>query len=112
MGQDNTFFSAQKTRQLLMYAGVIIAGIFIFAANARAQAVVIGEDTTWDSSEVRVVDNDYGGVMISVGATLTIEPGTIVKLGSISAFGVEGALVIQGSPLHPVIITSLKDDTA
>jgi len=58
----------------------------------------------------------YGyGVRIASGATLTVQPGTIVKSGDCcSPYGsldIQGTLVAQGTASASIIFTSLKDDT-
>jgi len=50
-------------------------------------------------------------VAIAEGATLTIDPGAVVKFGDDAYFDVYGAFRAVGAPDHPVIFTSLKDDT-
>ena len=46
------------------------------------------------------------------GATLTIEPGAILKFAGGAGLNVYGRLVTQGTASNPVIFTSLKDDSA
>ena len=44
-------------------------------------------------------------------ATLTIQPGTIIKATPGAGIGVDGSLVASGSP-SPAIFTSIRDDSA
>jgi len=89
----------------------LLAWFFVFGQIARAADAVITEDTVWSKGEVRVIDGGDGLVVMS-GVKLTIEPGVIVKLAPNTAVIVMGELAIYGSAAEPVIITSLKDDSA
>ncbi|MBI2842100.1 MAG: right-handed parallel beta-helix repeat-containing protein [Armatimonadetes bacterium] len=56
-----------------------------------------------------------GWLGVSPGATLTIDPGTVVKFdknvfGTNGAIGVQGSLIAQGTPESLISFTSLKDD--
>jgi len=50
-------------------------------------------------------------VTVAKGATLTIQPGTVIKFASGAGLVVEGTLVAQGTSTSPIYFTSLKDDT-
>ncbi len=89
-----------------------IAGFFVFGvAEARAEEIVISENTTWEKGEVRVIDDPMNGLAIMPGAKLTINPGVIIKLGKDTPITVAGELDIRGRAEEPVIITSLKNDS-
>ncbi len=65
--------------------------------------------TTWTHNNTYVVDNS-----IATSATLTIEPGTIVKFeaGAMLTAGTNGTIIADGgSASTPIIFTSIKDDT-
>ncbi len=79
--------------------------------NVQAGSIHITEDTTWDAGEVIVADG-IEGIGIMKGVTLTINPGVIIKLGPNTPIVISGNLIIQGSANNPVIITSIKDDSA
>ena len=68
----------------------------------------LNADTTWANTEVHEITND---VTVAAGATLTIQPGTIVKFhhGNADLF-VNGTLDAQGTAGEPIVLTSLKDD--
>ncbi|PIP73998.1 MAG: hypothetical protein COW88_00275 [Candidatus Lloydbacteria bacterium CG22_combo_CG10-13_8_21_14_all_47_15] len=53
------------------------------------------------------------GLTISAGATLSLEPGTVVKLVNLGSpsLAVDGALVAAGTDAMPVVFTSFLDDT-
>ena len=98
-----------------------IAGFFVFGGvfglaifcvpEARAEGIMISEDTVWEKGEVRVVDDPMNGLAIMPGVKLTINPGVIIKLGKNTPILAMGELDIKGSETEPVIITSLKNDT-
>jgi len=79
----------------------------------------ITTNTTWITGNIYVVKDC--NLTIAAGATLTIQPGVIVKFGGTapgygSALGsaamiVDGALNAVGASGQPVVFTSLKDDT-
>ncbi|MBU1172594.1 MAG: right-handed parallel beta-helix repeat-containing protein, partial [Proteobacteria bacterium] len=50
------------------------------------------------------------GFSVALGTTLTIEAGTIIKIGMGLDFNVKGALIAQGTEENPIIITSSNDD--
>ncbi len=89
---------------------LILAGFFIFGQTALAEDVVIIEDTTWESGQVIIIDGS-DGLAIMAGATLTINPGTVVKLAQDNGIMVMGNLIINGEEDNPVVITSIKDDS-
>ncbi len=92
-------------------------------APAQPQAVIpacdpIASDTTWTTGNIYVVNNC--DLVINAGATLTIQPGVIVKFwgiapGYASATGsvaviVDGTLNAAGTESQPVVFTSYADD--
>ncbi len=65
--------------------------------------------TTWYSGVVYVVN---GNLTIAQGATLTIQPGAIVKFATAtSTLTVEGSLVATGASSTQTVFTSINDDT-
>jgi RHS repeat-associated protein len=68
----------------------------------------VTQDTTWKRGIVVV----SGSVTVATGATLTIDAGTVVKFSSGSSMDVQGSLDAHGTPDQPVILTSVRDDTA
>lgn len=49
---------------------------------------------------------------VDAGATLTIEPGAIFKIGhTYTALNVNGLLIASTTPTNPIVFTSFKDDT-
>ena len=79
-------------------------GQFAFISNQTIDC-----DTIWSPYHVYVLS---GSITIAEGATLTIEPGTVIKGGNHSSrLIVNGALVAKGTKRAPIIFTSLRDDT-
>ncbi len=75
----------------------------------------ITTDTTWTTGNVYVVQNC--ALIVQAGATLTIQPGVVVKFlngSDVVAAGlrVDGSLIAQGTAEQPVVFTSLADDSA
>jgi len=95
----------------VMPIAIMAACFFIFGQNAKAADTVITQNTVWSKGEVRVIDGS-DGLAIMPGVKLTIEAGVIIKLSPNNAITVMGELDIQGSVAEPVIITSMKDDSA
>jgi RHS repeat-associated protein len=66
-------------------------------------------DTAWDDPDV--VYHPRGGVIVPAGRTLTLGPGQVIKLWG-SSLTVGGTLRSLGTEAQPVVITSLRDDSA
>jgi pimeloyl-ACP methyl ester carboxylesterase len=78
----------------------------------------ITTDTTWTVAHspyiVRVPFTDefnYTPLTVSAGATLTIEPGVVVKFDSYNGITVNGTLRARGTAEQPIYFTSIADDT-
>jgi hypothetical protein len=74
----------------------------------------ITSNTTWDSDTIYQLG---GRIVVEAGATLTIEPGTIIKgeagtganaTALLIARG--GKLIAEGTPSQPIIFTSVADE--
>ena len=71
---------------------------------------VIATDTTWTvSNSPYIVTNN---MTVNPGATLTIEPGVIVKFVANKGLTVKGRLVAAGTPDDRIVFTSIRDDSA
>lgn len=89
-----------------------VTGYFEEAPPAPEVGGTINRNTTWLASKSPyVVTSD---VFVTEGATLTIEPGTIVKFAAGTKLEVVGgsSLVANGTTTQPIIFTSIKDDNA
>jgi RHS repeat-associated protein len=53
----------------------------------------------------------HSSIAIATGASLTLLPGTVVKLDTGAGIGIVGQLLSLGTPGRHVVITSLRDDT-
>jgi hypothetical protein len=85
------------------------------ATAARVDACgEIATDSVWSSANLYVVTCD---VIVASGATLTIQPGTTVKLVNGTWSGtqvdiiVKGGLIANGTAGAPIVFTSYADDT-
>lgn len=74
---------------------------------------VISADETWTADKIYLLD---GRVTVNNGATLTIEPGTVVKalpgagtVASALLISREGKIMANGEPNNPIIFTSIAD---
>ena len=75
--------------------------------------VVLSDVTYSVNTTLTKADGPYiiqGYVTVSSGVTLTIEPGTIIKIGTLGYISVNGTLIAQGTATDPIIFTSSKDD--
>lgn len=100
----------------LMIACDPLAGVIDIAEPLYADNVVVvdgGVSTalTWAAGSVYLVD---GYVRVSNGATLTVEPGAVVKFTAMSVLDVEagGRINATGAADAPVIFTSYRDSAA
>jgi len=93
--------------------------VAVEAAGPTLAPRIISTDTVWTkANSPYIVPTAYGGT--DIFATLTIEPGVMVKFqptqssGPIAGLSVVlgGTLVAEGTETEPIIFTSLLDDTA
>lgn len=92
----------------------IAAAMLLLTGAASAQTVLAGNVSDGAGGPLLsgVVYHVPSGISVPTGATLTVQPGVIVKLGGGATITVSGALLAGGTTGQPVIVTSLKDDTA
>ncbi|MEX2340937.1 MAG: NosD domain-containing protein, partial [Candidatus Paceibacterota bacterium] len=97
---------------ILLAVLVFLMGGGGFVTNAEAATNIstnINADTTWTAA-----DGPYHitkDIMVQSGVTLTIEAGTVVKLGSPRMITVDGSLVAIGNETGPIYFTSIHDDS-
>ncbi len=70
----------------------------------------IPNGTVWTNTEVQQI---IGDARVPAGATLTIQPGTMVKFNEFAGIDllVEGRLLARGTSAQPIVFTSFRDDT-
>lgn len=91
---------------------VLFTGTGFFVAINYAQAEIISVDTVWRAGEIHLVPD--GEILeVDPGVKLTLEAGTILKIGWNSVVYLHGSssLIALGTEESPVIITSLRDDS-
>ncbi|MEK7176652.1 MAG: right-handed parallel beta-helix repeat-containing protein, partial [Patescibacteria group bacterium] len=92
---------------------LIVAAVFLVPFHVNAATFVnehITADTTWTlAGSPYVVENLW--LQVYPGATLTIEPGVIVKFGESSYIHVYGKLNAVGTPGNKIYFTALRDDS-
>jgi hypothetical protein len=102
----------RPARLFLVFALAIVA-MHVFAAGARADthlsSTTYVADTTWATAGSPYVLD--GSIAVAAGATLTIQPGVVVKLNGFQWIHVEGVISAVGTPSSPITFTSIKDDT-
>ncbi len=103
------------SRFFLILILAIAASISIFTQSAFAETIInassseISTDTTWTAANGPYVI--YDTPTIEAGATLTIEPGTIIKFDILSGIDVLGTLIADGTADSKIYFTSLMDDS-
>ncbi len=70
----------------------------------------IPNGTIWSNTEVQQL---VGDVRVPAGATLTIEPGKMIKVNTFAGIDlvVEGRLLAVGTTAQPIVFTSFRDDS-
>ena len=76
-----------------------------FEGALRLLATAYTEDTIWQGK----VQLD-GWITIAPQATLTVAPGTVIRVGAANGINVLGRIVVRGTAENPVIFASLYSD--
>ncbi|MDD4902159.1 MAG: hypothetical protein PHE24_03405 [Patescibacteria group bacterium] len=127
-GKNSTTGGANFLSKSLLMFGIVFADLFIFlglmlfpfsvdfknihTTNAATQInyETINTNTVWTlAGSPYTISADY--LLIANNATLTIEPGVIIKLRGNNII-VYGTLIAQGETDKPIIFTSTNDDSA
>jgi len=99
----------QKIFYITCFGLFFILGIS-FRASADTQiGVNITQDTVWTASSSPYVVRE--NIEIAAGATLTLEPGTVIKITDGIGVAVHGSLLALGSADQIISITSYEDDS-
>ena len=92
--------------------GVILSLSFLLTSTTFASTIaspVISGNEVWTKANSPYI---VAGVYIPLGASLTIEPGTVVKiLLNANPFTIEGRLNMGSASAEQVTLTSINDDT-
>lgn len=86
------------------------------ARNSLHYRIILSSDTALTASKTLSFGNSpyviSGPMSISSGATLTVEPGVVIKFTNNGELTVHGTLSADGNSLNRITFTSIKDDTA
>ena len=100
----------RKTLVITAFFAVFSFLLGVNSASADTPVLAnINADTTWTLSGSPYIIQ--GAPTVASGATLTIEPGVVVKFGGASSLEVSGILIANGTPVQKIYFTSLADDT-
>lgn len=93
-------------RSLLMVATTLLA-FGAFAQNTVTVATDITSDRTWSHDSIYIL---YGDIIVKNGATLTIQPGTIIRGDKTTlsriVVSTTGKINAVGTPEEPIVFTS------
>ncbi|NCC37686.1 MAG: hypothetical protein EOM24_37610, partial [Chloroflexia bacterium] len=99
---------------LLLVAVVVATGWHLtgltrsaYAQQCDISGIIASDRTLGATAESCDTYNFTGGVIVNQGVTLTIEPGTTLRLGANLALTVRGTLIAQGSASSPILFTTL-----
>ncbi len=100
----------QYRRFLFYVIQLVVVLSFIPIANVEASTDVtdsIYDDTVWDTAGSPYIIHGT----VSIGRTLTIQPGTVIKFTPGSSIDVWGSVIALGTSDNPIIETSFYDDS-
>ncbi len=111
----NTFFASANPLTIWSAIDLVnVAGNTALGAPVDRVFSVFGSNVlsawTIDSASSAIYHID--SVSVAAGATLTINPGAIVKTRLVNSFVVHGTLRVNGTAATPVVMSSVRDDTA
>ncbi len=97
------------------FMAIFFVSVFSLSTNVFADTIIgngsITADTVWTKEASPYIVSDF---TIPAGIKLTLEPGVVIKLGSISnedRIFVKGELDAQGTITEPIYFTSFQDDS-
>ena len=80
--------------------------LFIPIAEAVTKTGTINADETWSG-----ITETTGNVSIAEGVTVTVDPGTIIKMGAADRISVDGTFIAVGTVGSKINFTSILDDS-
>ena len=93
-------------KKVLLMSAIILGGIF----SLSAQITISGDittNTTWTKNNIYSLTGGF--VYVTSNATLTIEPGTLIKGNASTLVITRGAKIIaEGSQTEPIVFTSFQ----
>lgn len=96
--------SQRRRKWLCVSALLIIMGVVPSAATAATQVPSrISTSTTWEASASPYIVSSAPRTSIAPGATLTIDPGVVVKFETGAALDVYGAIRAQGTRCRSIV---------
>ena len=93
------------------HGGITAGPVWSFETSDHAPVVLSG--TISSDTTLTAAAGPYfvqSTVTVAAGTTLTLEAGTVIKVGPNALIEIQGTLTAQGTANDPVIITSEKDD--
>jgi parallel beta-helix repeat protein len=120
-------FSMNQLARIFWRAGVVVtvlaAALGVGVSSRPAQAAPLGQlncpnlvikSSTINSNETWTTGNIYyvtSSIVVTSAFTLTIQPGTMIKMNDDVTLDVQGTFLSQGSSGNEVIFTSVHDDS-
>ena len=86
-----------------------------FTLSVRSGIEQVPGGTTYIADETWTSDKSYvllGNVIIDPGVTLTIQPGTMIKVNAGSWLRVDGTLLADGTEDQPIVFTTNSEDNS
>jgi hypothetical protein len=102
----NKKINNKKMKKFLLMSMIIVGGVL----GLHAQVTVSGDitaNTTWTNNNIYMLTGGF--VYVTNNATLTIEPGTIIKGNASTLVITRGAkLIADGTQTQPIVFTSYQ----
>jgi RHS repeat-associated protein len=117
VGGDTNLNGTQTKAVPGEWLGIVVQGNGQFNRNnadvryiISARSGTISTNETWSGSQLIHITDD---ISVPNGVTLTIQPGTIIKIDRNKGIHVQsgGKLIVNGTVAQPIYFTSIKDDT-
>jgi hypothetical protein len=102
-------------RSVSLFAAAAFAAAIAFTSSLPLHASgptevsgILDTDTTWTAANSPYLAT--GNIMVSSGATLTVEPGVTVRFTPGRRLQVQGTLIARGTAAAPILFTSSNDN--